>query len=382
MLKPIPFIDLASQRDRLRSGIDRRIAAIFDSCAFIMGPDVRELEERLCSFSGVAHTLSCSSGTDALALPLMAWGIGPGDAVFVPSFTFAATAEVVAWLGATPVFIDVHEDTFNMDPASLQAAIGEVEREGKLRPRAVIAVDLFGQIADYPAIKPICEKHHLKLISDAAQGFGSTLDGKMANAWADVVTTSFYPAKPLGCYGDGGAIQTDDAELAKVMESLRVHGGGTDRYDNVRIGMNGRMDTIQAAVLLEKLTVFPEEIELRQAVADRYASGLGDVVKTQRVIGGAQSTWAQYTVTLSSQRDAFMTAMKGKGVPTVIYYGKPLHRQTAYSAFPRSGGTLPVCDRLSEIVVSLPMYPYLDNETQDYIIQSVRQSLDEIHARA
>ncbi|MBC8128695.1 MAG: DegT/DnrJ/EryC1/StrS aminotransferase family protein [Rhizobiaceae bacterium] len=370
--RPIPFIDLGAQRDRIRDRIDSAIARVLDHGAFIMGPEIAELERRLSAFGGTKHTLSCASGTDALALPLMAWGIRPGDAVFCPSFTFAATAEVVAWLGATPVFVDVDEATFNIDPDSLRAAILETQAAGLLVPKVVIAVDLFGQSADYPALRALCDSFGLKLISDAAQGFGSTLHAKMSSAYADVVATSFFPAKPLGCYGDGGAIQTDDDALHAIMDSLRIHGKGEDRYDNVRIGMNARMDTIQAAILLEKLTIFPAEIEARNVVAERYREGLAGVATPQTIASGAVSTWAQYTIRVPpEQRDALVAALKDEGVPTAIYYPKPLHRQTAYRHFPLAGNGLPVSDLLAAEVISLPMHPYLEPETQDRIIAAV-----------
>ncbi|UHD44468.1 DegT/DnrJ/EryC1/StrS aminotransferase family protein [Aureimonas altamirensis] len=376
MQKPIAFIDLATQQKRIRDKIDARLSRIMDTGAYILGPDVAELEEALSAFGGMDATLGCASGTDALLLPLMAWNIGPGDAVFVPSFTFAATAEVVALLGATPVFVDVLPDTYNIDPESLDRAIAEIRDVGVLKPRAVIAVDLFGQIADYPSIRAIADTYELKLVSDAAQGFGSTLGGQMAGAFADVVATSFYPAKPLGCYGDGGAVQTNDAELMAIMRSLSVHGQGTDRYDNVRIGITGRLDTFQAAVLLEKLPLFAEEIEARQHVAERYAAGLHDLAVTPEVPDGIVSTWAQYTIRVADgRRETFMARMRQAGVPTVIYYGKPLHRQTAYRHFPAEAGALPVSDALSQEVVSLPMHPYLDRETQDRIIEAARQAL-------
>lgn len=376
MHKPIAFIDLATQQKRIRDKIDARFSRIMDTGAYILGPDVRELEEALSAFGGMDATLGCASGTDALLLPLMAWHIGPGDAVFVPSFTFAATAEVVALLGATPVFVDVMPDTYNMDPESLDRAIAEIRDAGLLKPRAIIAVDLFGQIADYPSIRTIADTYELKLVSDAAQGFGSTLGGQMAGAFADVVATSFYPAKPLGCYGDGGAVQTNDAELMAVMRSLSVHGQGTDRYDNVRIGITGRLDTFQAAVLLEKLPLFAEEIEARQHVAERYAAGLHDLAITPAVPDNIVSTWAQYTIRIADgRRETFMARMRQAGVPTVIYYGKPLHRQTAYRHFPAESGALPVSDALSQDVVSLPMHPYLDRETQDRIIVAAREAL-------
>ncbi|WP_102961357.1 DegT/DnrJ/EryC1/StrS family aminotransferase [Mangrovicella endophytica] len=383
MASMIPFIDLATQRDRIRAKVERRIAAIMDSGAFIMGPDVTELEARLSAFGGMSETLSCGSGTDALVLPLMAWGVKAGDAVFVPSFTFAATAEVVALCGATPVFVDVLPDTFNMDPAHLAVAIADVLAEGKLTPRAVIAVDLFGQIADYASIRAVCDAHGLKLVSDAAQGYGSTRDGQMASRWADVVATSFYPAKPLGCYGDGGAVQTNDAELASAMRSLRVHGMGSDRYDNVRIGINGRMDTIQAAVVLEKLEIFAEEIAARDRIGRRYDELLSGTVTPQALPAGVVSTWAQYTVKVSGgRRDAFMAAMKAHGVPTVIYYPKALHQQTAYRDFPVAGGRLPATEALCTEVVSLPMHAYLDEPTQDRIVEAVKRSLDTVKAEA
>ncbi|KQT57337.1 MULTISPECIES: DegT/DnrJ/EryC1/StrS family aminotransferase [unclassified Aureimonas] len=378
MTKPIAFIDLATQRDRVRDRVEARFKRILDDGSFIMGPDVAELEAALSAFGGMSETLSCGSGTDALLLPLSAWGIRPGDAVFCPSFTFAATAEVVAMLGASAVFVDVLPHTFNMDPDSLAAAIEETIAADRLKPRAVITVDLFGLAADYPAIREICDRHGLKLLSDAAQGYGSTLDGRQASAWADVVATSFYPAKPLGCYGDGGAVQTNDKPLADIMRSLRVHGGGTDRYDNVRIGMNARMDTLQAAVVIEKLAIFPEEIESRMRIGRRYRQGLPEGLTPQMLPNGAVSTFAQYTVRVSGgRRDAFMAGMKARGVPTVIYYPRPLHRQTAYGVFPVAGGVLPVTDTLAEEVVSLPMHAYLDEATQDTIMKAAREALAE-----
>ncbi|BDA84014.1 aminotransferase DegT [Aureimonas sp. SA4125] len=383
MDRPIPFIDLGAQRDQIRDRIDAAITRVIDSAAFIMGPEIAAFEEQLSAFSGTAHTLSCGSGTDALVLPLMAWGITAGDAVFCPSFTFAATAEVVALVGATAVFVDVDQATFNLDTASLRRAIEETLAAGVLVPRAVIAVDLFGQTADYPAIRVLCDEFDLKLISDAAQGFGATLNGQMANEWADVVSTSFFPAKPLGCYGDGGAVQTDDAELHKVMHSLRVHGQGEDRYDNVRIGMNGRMDTIQAAVLIEKLAIFPCEIVARNHIAARYNAALAGHATPQTVVDGAVSTWAQYTIRVPpGLRDALGAQLKARGVPTAIYYPRPLHRQTAYKHFPVAGNGLPVSDRLAEEVISLPMHPYLDEPTQDRIIGAVTEALAGLRAEA
>lgn len=377
-MQPIPFIDLQTQRDLIRDKVDRRIAAVLDHGAFILGPEIRELEAALSRFVGMEHTVSCASGTDALALPLMAWDIRPGDVVFCPSFTFAATAEVVAWLGAVPYFVDVDAATFNMDAESLEAAIAEVKAAGKLRPRAIIAVDLFGQPADYPAIRKIADVNGLKLISDAAQGYGGTIDGKMASEWADVVSTSFFPAKPLGCYGDGGAVQTNDGELAAIMTSLRVHGQNLDdKYDNIRVGMNGRMDTLQAAILLEKLAIFPGEIEARGRIAARYHQKLSNVATPQRLLRDAVSTWAQYTVRLpeGADRGTVQTRLREAGVPTAIYYPKPLHRQTAYQHFPVQGGELKVSDALSRDVISLPMHAYLGEETQDHIVEALAGAL-------
>jgi dTDP-4-amino-4,6-dideoxygalactose transaminase len=371
MSQTIAFIDLKAQRTRLGDRIDAAVARVLDHCQFVMGPEVIEFEKQLGAFGGAKHVLSCANGTDALALPLMAWGIGRGDAVFVPSFTFAATAEVVPWFEAEPVFVDVLPDTYNMDPASLEAAIQAVKAEGRLTPRVVIAVDLFGQPVDYPRIAEIARRHGLKLISDSAQGFGCTLEGKQPLDWADVTTTSFFPAKPLGCYGDGGAVLTNDDALIEVLRSLRNHGAGTDKYDNVRIGMNSRLDTIQAAILLEKLAVFGEEIRLRNQAADRYAALLGNIVQTPRVIAGGVSTWAQYTVE-SDERDALAVRLREAGVPTAAYYPRPLHMQTAYRAYPRAPGGLPVTEAKAPRVLSLPMHSDLDPATQARIAEAVR----------
>lgn len=371
---PIAFIDLQAQRRRLGRRIDEAVGRVLEHGRFIMGPEVRELEDRLAGFVGVKHAISCASGTDALLLPLMAWGIGPGDAVFVPGFTFAATAEVVALAGATPVFVDVLEDSFNMEPASLAAAIDWVAAEGRLKPAAVIPVDLFGQPADYDALLPLAETHGLRILADAAQSFGASHRGKRAGSIGHVAATSFFPAKPLGCYGDGGAVFTDDDDIAAAMRSLRVHGQGADKYDNVRIGLNGRLDTIQAAILLEKLAVFEDEITARQAVADRYADGLGDHVEVPRIAAGMTSTWAQYTVKVED-RDGVAARLKAKDIPTAIYYPRPLNRQTAYCKYPCGPGGLPNSEALSPCVLSLPMHPYLDRDTQDRITRAVIEAL-------
>jgi dTDP-4-amino-4,6-dideoxygalactose transaminase len=367
----IPFIDLQAQRLRLAGKIEAAVQEAVVGGAWVMGPQVRQFEADLAAFGGAKHALGCANGTDALALPLMAWGVGRGDAVFVPSFTFAATAEIVPWFDAEPVFIDVDAKTYNMDPGHLEAAIEATIKEGRLTPRVVIAVDLFGQPADYPAIKAICDKHGLKLICDSAQGFGCTINGDHPLKWADITTTSFFPAKPLGCYGDGGAVLTNDQALWDVMDSLRVHGKGEDKYDNVRIGMNSRLDSIQAAILIEKLKIFPEEIELRNRVAARYNARLGGSVTTPTVIDGGVSVWAQYTIEADNPQ-GLAAHLKTKGVPTAAYYPKPLHQQTAYKDFPVATGALPASDAAGPRVLSLPMHPYLDDATQDLIVDAVR----------
>ena len=372
-MSQIQFIDLGAQQAFLGTRIDDAIKRVLEHGRYIMGPEVKTLEAQLSEFGAVERTVSCSNGTDAITLPLMAMGIGPGDAVFLPSFTFAATAEVVALAGATPVFIDVRADTFNLDTDHLAQAIEEVIKKGELTPKAVLVVDLFGQIADYPSIKAITDKHGLKLISDAAQGYGSTLNGNHAGHWADVVTTSFFPAKPLGCYGDGGAVLTNDHELADIMESLRVHGKGTDKYDNVRIGLNARLDTIQAAILIEKLAIFAQEITQRNIIADRYNDALKDVVVVPRVIDGGISTWAQYTIKLKN-REAVQANLQEAGVPSVVYYAKPLHEQTAYKHYPVAGNGLPVTEQLRDEVLSLPMHPYMTQDVQEQIIDTIIKS--------
>lgn len=373
---PIAFIDLDAQRRAIGPRMEEAILKVVRSCRFILGPEVAQLEAELSAFAGVAHTLSCANGTDALALALMAWEIRPGDAVLCPSFTFAATAEVVAWLGATPVFVDVREDSFNMDPASLEAGIETAKRMG-LKPRAVITVDLFGQPADYDALLPIARANGLKVLVDAAQSFGATHHGKHVAAIGDMAATSFFPAKPLGCYGDGGAVFCHDPETLDVLQSLRVHGqNNEDKYENIRVGMNGRLDTVQAAVLLEKLRVFPAEIEARQAVAARYNTALADVAIVPTVAPHNVSVWAQYTLrTPGRDRAAVLAGLKARGIPTAIYYPKPLHHQKAYAKHPVAGNGLPVSERLAGEVFALPFHPYLDEPTQDRIISAVREVL-------
>ena len=372
---PIPFIDVAAQRQRLGRAIDDAVARVLDHCQFIMGPEVRTAEADLAAFCGARHAVTCASGTDALLLPLMARGIGPGDAVVCPAFTFHATAEVVALVGATPVFADVQEGSFNIDPRSVKEALATARRLG-LKPKAVIPVDLFGQPADYDAIGEIAHAENLFTLGDAAQSFGALCRNRAVGTLAQATGTSFFPAKPLGVYGDGGAVFTDDDELAAVMRSIRAHGEGSERYDCVRIGLNGRFDTIQAAVLIEKLKIFRDEIAARDQIARRYSAALASVTTVPRLGEGMTSVWAQYTIRLPrGQRDAFVTALKGQGIPTAIHYPKPVHRQPAYRGFPVADGGLPVSERLAEEVVSLPMHAYLDEPTQDRIIEAVRRAL-------
>src|SRR6478736_433766 len=372
---PIPFIDLAAQRHHLGRAIDDAIARVLGHCQFILGPEVKVLEDELARFCGAAHAVTCASGTDALLLVLMAKRIGPGDAVVCPSFTFTATAEVVALVGAVPVFADVEEASFNLDPESLQRACA-VARELGLRPRAVIPVDLFGQPADHDRIASIAAAQELFVLDDAAQAFGATYKNRRLGTLAPATATSFFPAKPLGCYGDGGAVLTDDEELAQVMRSVRVHGEGRDKYDCVRIGLNGRLDTIQAAVLIEKLRIFPEEIAARERAARRYSDGLADVAIVPKLARGSTSVWAQYTIRLAAgRRDALAAVVNPEGIPTAVYYPIPLHRQEPYRRFPVAEGGAPVSERLAEEVISLPMHAYLDEATQDRIIAAVRRAL-------
>ena len=370
------FIDLKAQQDRIRTQIDTRIAAVLDHGTYILGPEVTELETELARFCGAKHAITCANGTDALQLALMALGIRTGDAIFVPSFTFAATAEVVPCMGAVPVFVEVDPVSFNMDPESLKRAIAHA-REIGLRPAAVIPVDLFGLPADYDALTLIAKAEGLKMIGDSAQGFGGVYRGKTTGSFGDLATTSFFPAKPLGCYGDGGALFTDDDDLAELLTSLRFHGKGDYKYNNVRIGMNSRLDTIQAAILLEKLAIYPDEIEARQRVADRYTDALQDVIDTPHVGNESQSIWAQYTLkTRTGQnREAIMASMKDAGVPTTVYYPMPLHQQQAYDKFSIDPAGLGISEALARQVFSLPMHPYLDTETQDRVIAALRTAL-------
>jgi dTDP-4-amino-4,6-dideoxygalactose transaminase len=368
----IPFIDLQAQRARIEDKIDAAVSKVIRSGAYIFGPEVKTLEGQLAQFAEAKHCIANANGTDALVLPLWAWGVCEGDAVFCPSFTFAATAEIVPWTNATPVFVDVLPDTYNMDPASLEAAIAGVKKDGKLKPRAVIAVDLFGQPADYPAIAAICKRESLKLIADSAQGYGATLNGKHPMHWADAQTTSFFPAKPLGCYGDGGATLTNNDDDNVLMRSLAFHGAsGDDKYNCARIGMNSRLDTIQAAILIEKLAIFADEIRARNEIADRYAHMLEGLVQTPKVIAGGISTWAQYVIE-ADNRDGLAAHLREAGIPTAMYYPKPLHKQTAYETFPMGAGGLKVSETICHRVLALPMHPYLDGQTQTKIANAIR----------
>jgi dTDP-4-amino-4,6-dideoxygalactose transaminase len=375
-LQSIPFIDVASQRARLGKLIDEAIARVLGHCQFINGPEVTQLEAQLAAFSGAKHVVACASGTDALLMVLMAKGYGRGDAVLCPSFTFCATGEAVALTGAVPVFVDVDATTFNMDAASLKRGIAAARKLG-LKPRAVIPVDLFGQSADHDGIAAIAETEDLFVLDDAAQGFGATYKGRRLGTLGHATATSFFPAKPLGCFGDGGAIFTDDANLAETLKSIRAHGQGADRYDNVRLGLTGRLDTMQAAILIEKLKIFEDEIAARNRVAERYNRVLGNVVTVPRLAAGCTSVWAQYTIRLPRgvDRDGFATSLKAQGVPTAIYYPKSMHQQTAYRDFPVADGGLAVSERLSADVISLPMHAYLDEPTQDRVIAAVRDAV-------
>jgi dTDP-4-amino-4,6-dideoxygalactose transaminase len=372
---PLPFIDLHAQRRRLGPKIERAILGVVDRGDYIMGAEVGQLEAELAAFSGAAEAICCASGTDALALVLMALDVRPGSAILCPSFTFAATAEVIAWFGAVPIFVDVDPETFNMDPASLEAGIATAQRLG-YEVIGVIPVDLFGQPADYDALTAIADKHGLWVLCDAAQSFGASYADRKVGTIGTATSISFFPAKPLGCYGDGGAVLTNNRDLAAVIRSLRVHGQGTNKYDNIRIGMNGRLDTVQAAVLLQKLTIFAEEIEARNRVAERYTMLLSDVVQVPRLLRGCVSVWAQYTLRIpGGRRDGVAAALKSQGIPTAIYYPTPLHQQPAYRSYPVADTGLPVSEAHARQVISLPMHPYLDCDSQDRIVSAVRNAV-------
>lgn len=371
----IPFIDVAAQRRRLGRAIDDAITRVLEHCQFVQGPEVQTLERELAAFCGARHAIACSSGTDALLLVLMAWRIAPGDAVICPAFTFCATAEVVALCGATPIFADVQAETFNLDAASCGRAVATAKRLG-LRPRAIIAVDLFGLPADHDALAAVAAAHGMQVLDDAAQAFGASYKGRKLGSVCAVTATSFFPAKPLGCYGDGGAVLTADDDLAACIKSLRVHGQGADKYDAERIGITGRLDTIQAAILLEKLKIFGEEVAARNAIAARYAAGLAGCATLPRTGNESTSVWAQYTIRVpEGRRDPLAAALKAEGIPTAVYYSKPLHHQNAYRTFPLAEGGVPVSEGLCEEVISLPMHAYLQESVQDRIIDAVRRAL-------
>lgn len=363
------FIDLAKQQALIKEKLDKRIQAVLAHGKYIMGPEITELENELKAYVGTKHCLSCSSGTDALLIPLMAWGVGPGDAVLTTPFTFVATAEVVQLVGATPVFVDIDRDTFNIDPKKLEEAIKQVISEGKLTPKVIIPVDLFGLPADYPQIEAIAKKYNLMVLEDAAQGFGGAIGNRRACSFGHAAATSFFPAKPLGCYGDGGAVFTNDDNLFEVFQSIRVHGMGTEKYDNVRVGLNARLDTLQAAILLEKFACFPKEVELRNQAASWYNSKLKGKIATPDIPENYTSVWAQYSVVAESaqHRSQLQQKLKENGIPTAVYYPKPLHMQTAFKHLGYKYGEFPISEEISERIFSLPMHPYLSEEEVELI---------------
>jgi len=366
------FIDLKTQYLELKDDIDRRIRDVLERQSFIQGPEVRELETALGEFSGAKHVVTCANGTDALQIALMALGIGPGDAVFVPSFTYTATAEVILLLGARPVFVDSDPDTFNIDFDSVEAAVQRIRQGGELRPAALMTVDLFGQPVDYDRARQVADRHGLAFVSDAAQGFGADNKGRrVGSGMADLTTTSFFPAKPLGCYGDGGAIFTDDDDLCAAIRSICLHGKGDAKYDVVRIGVNSRLDTIQAAVLLPKLAAFPEELERRHAVASAYIERLRNHVATPIAAGEQERfAWAQFTIKVDN-RASVQAHLKEAGIPSNVYYPLPMHLQPAYREFGEGEGSLPAAERLSQIVLSLPMHPYLSAPEVELVCDAV-----------
>jgi UDP-2-acetamido-2-deoxy-ribo-hexuluronate aminotransferase len=373
----IAFIDLKAQQNRIHDRIMERIKRVLAHGQYILGPEVRELEERLAAYVGVGHAITCSSGTDALLMILMAKGVGPGDAIFTTPFTFIATAEVVRLLGATPVFVDIDPATYNLDPEALRTALKNFSRNpatAGLQPRGLIAVDLFGQPADYHEINAIAREWGLFVAEDAAQSFGATYQGRRAGALAEAAATSFFPAKPLGGYGDGGAVFTDDPDLAAVLTSIRNHGQGLDRYDNVRLGLNGRLDTLQAAVLLVKLEIFDQEVAARQIVARQYTEGLQGLVGVPSVAPVGTSVWAQYSVE-SEARAAIQSRLQEAGVPTAIYYPKPLHLQEVFRDLGYGPGAFPASEAAAARIFSLPMHPYLAAAHQERIIETIRRAV-------
>ena len=369
-MNPIPFIDLKAQQDRLRTKIDEAISRVLDHGQYILGPEVGLFEEELADFTGARHVISCANGTDALTLVHLAEQLGPGDAVFAPSMTFVATVEPTLLCGATPVYVDIDPGTFTMSPASLEEAYARAERSG-LRPRLVIPVDLYGLPADYDAIMEFAEAHRLVVVADAAQSMGARRGERRAGTMGHYTCTSFFPAKPLGCYGDGGAVFTDDDEIVERLRSLRYHGKGADKYDNVRVGLNSRLDTLQAAILREKLRILDDELEARERVAQRYAALLAGAVETPTVPNSTRSAWAQYTIR-TDQRDALQSELKQQDIPTAVYYPNPLHRQSAYRHGLTPEGGLPATDRIAGRILSLPMHPYLEDAVLDRIVDAIR----------
>jgi len=371
------FIDLKAQYDIVKYKINERIQSVLTHGQYIMGPEVYELEEKLAAFSGAKHAIACGSGTDALLMPLMAWGIGKGDAVFTSVFTFFATAEVIALTGATPVFVDIQPDTFNIDCEKLETVVKTVIKDGFFNSQAIVPVDLFGLPADYDAVAGIAAKYGMYLLEDAAQGFGGRYKGKIVGSFGDAAATSFFPAKPLGCYGDGGAVFTNDDDTAELLKSIRVHGQGADRYENERIGINGRMDTLQAAILLEKLDLFEAEIAMRNGIAVKYEKLLNGAVKTPTVPGGLSSTWAQYSVLAkdSAERERLMAALQKNGIPTAVYYPIPLHLQKAFAGLGYKTGDFPAAEEASGRIFSLPMHPYLKDEEIEMIAKTIVENI-------
>lgn len=369
------FRDLKRQYEALKDEIDEQIAEVIESTSFISGKKVEELETKLAEYVGVKHCITCANGTDALSMALMAWDIKEGDCVFVPDFTFFATAEVVAFEGATPIFVDVDRRTYNIEPIKLEEAIEDVLKEGKLVPKVIVAVDLFGLPANYDAIRTIADKYGLKILEDGAQGFGGEINGKKACSFGDISTTSFFPAKPLGCYGDGGAIFTNDDKIAEYLKSIRVHGKGDYKYDNVRIGWNSRLDTIQAGILLSKFKAFVNyELANVNKVAEKYTEALKVIVVTPEFPEEFYSSWAQYCIQLDSeeQRDGLQQYLKEQGIPTMVYYPKPMHKQGAFSNLDRKV-ECPVTDKLCDTILALPMHPYLEDEEIDFIVTKIEE---------
>jgi len=370
--RPVPFLDLKAQQARIAVDLRRRIDAVLAHCQFILGPEVAELEQALAAFCGAAHCVAVSSGTDALQIALMAEQVGPGDAVFLPAFTYTATAEVPLVLGATPVFVDVDPRTFQIDPAHLAARIATVRAEGRLRPRALIGVDLFGQPADWPALRAIAQREDMFALDDCAQSFGASLHGERLGRAADATAISFFPSKPLGGYGDGGALLTESAARAALYRSLRTHGEGTTRYEVLRTGMNGRLDTLQAAVLLSKLTVFAEELAARERIARLYDVRLGNAVRVPARVPDSTSAWAIYAILLpdGAARDRLQAGLKAAGVPSAIYYPRPLHHQPAYQAA-HDGAALPVSEDIATRIMALPIHPELTDADAERVIEAV-----------